>query len=149
MSIIRVIVLTALLAPASETQIIIMPIVASDAVKVAQMIARDQGYDIRNDKMYYFDMDCSCMEPLAPGYTTIAFYFNGWIQNTISISDATGQAIDFNGCEVFDYPDLRPFQQNVMKVNKTKKKSPDELAQDVGCSHPIVLKRPHAVAKQK
>jgi hypothetical protein len=75
-------------------------------------------------------------KPLLPGYTSIGFYINGNIRSSISISDTTGQAIDLNTCEIFDYPELGPFQEQMMRLSKAKKKTPQELADDAGCGSP-------------
>jgi hypothetical protein len=143
MPIILLILLVLLLPQASQAQSVIVHITTSDAVDLARMIARDEGYDVRNTKVYYFDplitKDC---KPLLEGYTSMGFYINGNIRSTISISETTGQAIDMNGCETFDYPDLKPFQEQIMRLTKAKRKTPEELADDAECSPPKVLTKP-------
>jgi hypothetical protein len=113
-------------------------------VRIAQLIARDEGYDLDKDIRdprtgekiaYWFDsLDGSPQGPLLAGYTSIGFYINTHIRSGISINDATGQTLDMTSCELFDYPDLRPFQEQVMRLSgTTKRKTPEELADEVGC----------------
>ena len=47
--------LALLLLSASQTEHIIVHIPTSDALRVAQIIARNEGYDIKDTKLYYFD----------------------------------------------------------------------------------------------
>ena len=109
-------------------------VMASDAIDLARLVARDEGYDVKNTKVYSFDfLITSDGKPLIRGYTSVGFYINGNVRSGISISETTGQTIDMNTCEIFDYPDLRPFQEEIMRLSKARKKSPDELAQDAGC----------------
>jgi len=144
---------TVLLYRAAWGQSHTIHITTSDAVKLAQMIARDEGYDIRNDKVYYFDMlpssASSDVKPLLQGYTSIGFYINVQIRSSISINEQTGQAIDVDTCEVFDYPDLKPFQRMMTGMSKARLKSPQELAHDAGCESPKVLSKPLSYKKNR
>ncbi len=129
--------------PASQAQSVIVHVTTSDAVDFARMIARDEGYDVRDTKVYYFDLlQTQNGKPLLTGYTSIGFYINGNIRSSISISETTGQAVDMNSCEVFDYPDLKPFQERIVHLSKAKRKTAQELADDAGCSSPKVLTNP-------
>jgi len=110
------------------------------------MIARDEGYDVTNTSVYSFDLlTGSGGQPFLPGYTVVGFDINGSARNLIAISNGTGQAIDFNTCEIFDYPDLKPFQERIIHLSKAKRKTAQELADDAGCSSPKVLTKPVAV----
>lgn len=145
MSIVRVATFLALLlffTPQIESEVV--HITTSDAIDLARIVARNEGYDVRNTKVYYFDLlMTSDGKPVLPGYTTIGFYINGNVRSSISISDSTGQTIDLNTCEVFDYPELKPFQQRIMRLSKARKKTLQELADDVACGSPKVLNRPN------
>jgi hypothetical protein len=142
--------LALLLFTAAQSQQVIMPISTSDAVDVARIIARDEGYDVTNTKVYYFDLLTNSEgKPFLQGYTAIGFYIDGQERNLITINNATGQAIDYNTCEIFAYPDLKSFQDNMIRVNKAKKKTPQELARDVGCGSPQVLTQPISKAKRE
>ena len=137
-----------LAAPQAKAKAITVYIPASDALMVAQIVARNEGYDIRNTKMYSFDT-LDCPAPLVEGYRSIGFYINGNVRSGISISETTGQAFDMTTCEIFDYPELRPFQKDIMRLTKVKRKTPQELADDVGCGRPRVLTRPVPLSKKK
>jgi len=108
------------------------------------MIAHDEGYDIKHGKGYYFDLLASRDgSPILKGYVTMGFYINGNIRSSISINEETGQTIDMNTCEVFDYPDLKPFQAEIRALSRKRAKTPQELADDAGCgAQPKVLSSP-------
>jgi hypothetical protein len=150
MPIVSSILIAMFLLPAlDQGRIVIMPILTSDAIDVARMIARDEGYDVTKTTVYYFqELTNSEGKPFLPGYTSIGFDINGNARNLISINNSTGQAIDFNTCEVFDYPDLKPFQERTIRLNKAKRRTPQELADEVGCSSPKVLSKPVALASR-
>src|SRR5438128_10764422 len=94
-----------LLTAPSQREVVIMPIPTSDAIDLARMIARNEGYDVTKTTIYSFDLLTSQGKPFHAGYTSIGFDINGNTRNLISINDSTGQAIDYNTCEIFDYPD--------------------------------------------
>ncbi len=118
MPLILLILLVLLLPQASQAQSVILHITTSGAVDLARMIARDEGYDVRNTKVYYFETLDTQGKHLLDGYTSIGFFINVHIRSTISISETTGQAIDMNSCEIFDYPDLKPFQEQIISLTK-------------------------------
>lgn len=120
----------------------------SDMVDVARLIAHDEGFDVGNRHVYTFEMGPS-PDTMVLGYTAIGFYINGSIANTIIVSRATGQAMDMNGCEIFDYPDLRPFQEQTMRITKARRKTSREMAKDADCANPEVLTKPVPVTKVK
>jgi hypothetical protein len=134
----------------AQSQTVIVHIPTSDAVDLARMIARDEGYDVTKTAVYSFDLlTTSGGKPFHRGYTSIGFDINGNPRNLIAISDSTGQAIDYNTCEVFDYPELRPFQEQMIRLSKVKRKTAQELADDVGCGSPKVLSKPVSYTKRK
>ncbi len=138
-------VFSVLLLSVSESGAAIVHIPTSKAISLARMVARNEGYDVGNDKVYSFELLTTADgKPLLPGYTSIGFYINGNIRSSISINETTGQAIDMNSCEIFDFPDMRPFQKEMMQLSKAKRKTPQELANDAGCSSPMVLRKPAA-----
>ena len=145
-SLIRSTLIILLLLPTSQAQSVVVHIATSDAVDLARMIAKDEGYDVRNTKVYYFDLlQTQDGKPLLNGYTSVGFYINGNIRSSISISETTGQAVDMNSREIFDYPDLKSFQERIIRLSKAKRKTAQELADDAGCSSPKVLTNPVAV----
>jgi len=137
-----------LLLSAPQAKPVSVHITTSDALRVAQIIARNEGYDIRNTKLYSFDtLDSG--HRLLEGYASMGFYINGNVRSGISISETTGQALDMNTCEVFDYPELRPFQEQILRLSKARRQTPQELADDVGCDSPRVLTKPVPLSKKK
>ena len=143
MPIVSIISLVLLLFAVPPDPSVVVHIPTSDAVDLARMIAKDEGYDVGDTKVYYFDLLITRDgQPLLKGYTSLGFYINGNIRSTISISETTGQAVDMNSCEVFDYPDLKPFQEQMMHLSKAKMKTAKELADEAGCASPEVLTKP-------
>jgi len=148
MPVIRIATLVALLlVPLAQGETVTVHVTASDAIDLARMIARDEGYDVAKTTVYSFDLlSGSEGKPFLQGYTTISFDINANPRNLIAINNNTGQAIDYNTCEIFDYPDLKPFQERVVHLSKAKRKTAQELADDAGCSSPKVLTNPVALA---
>lgn len=148
MPVIRITTLiAALLLPLAQGQTVTVHITTSDAIDFARMIARDEGYDVTKTSVYSFDvLSGSGGQPFLQGYTTISFDINANPRNLIAINNSTGQAIDYNTCEVFDYPDLKPFQERIIHLSKAKRKPAQELADDAGCSSPKVLTNPVSLA---
>lgn len=143
MPIVSSILLILFLLPASQIQPVTVHIPTSDAVDFARMIARDEGYDIQDTEVYYFDsLETRDGRPLLKGYTSVGFYINGNIRSSISISETTGQAFDMNSCEIFGYANLRPFQERILRLSKAVRKTTQELADDAGCSSPKLLEKP-------
>lgn len=139
--------LTLLLVPVAQGQTVVLPIATSDAIDFARMIAHGEGYDVRKTDLYTFESADDRGKPFVEGYTTIGFNIDASPRNLIAINNRTAQAIDFNTCEIFDYPDLKPFQERRMHLTKAPRKAPQELAADVGCSSPRVLTKPAPSAK--
>ncbi len=141
--------LTLLMLPVVQGQSVIVHIPTSDAIDLARMIARDEGYDVSDTKVFSFDLLMTKDgKPLLEGYTNIGFYINGDPRNTISINNMTGQAVDMFSCEVFDYPELRPFQEDMTRLSKAKRRTAQQLADDVECNSPKVLTNPVPLAKR-
>ncbi|MFI5176596.1 MAG: hypothetical protein ACHQKY_17180 [Terriglobia bacterium] len=148
MPVIRVTTLIALLLlPLAQGQTVTVHITTSDAIDFARMIARDEGYDVAKTTIYSFDLlSGSGGNPFLQGYTTISFDINANPRNLIAINNSTGQAVDYNTCEIFEYPDLKPFQDRILQLSKAKRRTPQELANDAGCSSPKVLTNPVSLA---
>jgi hypothetical protein len=138
-----------LLLPLAQGQTVTVHITTSDAVDFARMIARDEGYDVTKTNVYSFDLlSGSGGQPFLQGYTTISFDINANPRNLIAINNNTGQAIDYNTCEIFDYPDLKQFQERIIRLSKAKRRTVQELADDAGCRSPKVLTNPVALASR-
>jgi hypothetical protein len=145
MSVVKIIstLLALLVLPMTQGQSVIVHIPTSDAIDLARMIAKDEGYNVSDTKVFSFDLlMTNDGKPLLQGYTSIGFYINGDPRNTISFNNMTGQAIDMFSCEVFDYPEVRSFQEDMIRLSKVKRKTAQELADDAGCSSPKVLTNP-------
>ncbi|HEU4415206.1 MAG TPA: hypothetical protein VFT65_10530 [Candidatus Angelobacter sp.] len=128
------------LVPQSVSRVFIP---TSEALQVAQRVARDQGYSISNRKVYYFELMLTPDgKPTYPGYVTFGFYGNSNPLNTIAISETTGQVIDPMICVVFEYPDLKPFQEGIQRASQTRRLPLKELMENIGCDTYTVQDRP-------
>lgn len=142
--------LTLVMLPLDNSRPVLVHITTSDAIDLARKIARDEGYDVTKTNIYSFDLLITPEgKPFLEGYTSIGFDINGNPRNLIAISDKTGQAIDYNTCEIFDYPDLISFQERMTHLSKAKRKTAQELAKDAGCDSPKVLNKPVSFPRPK
>ncbi len=115
----------------------------SQAVDYARAIARDEGYDVTHSGIYTFDLlTGDCGAPVVRGYVALGFDILGSSRNMIVINLRTGQTLDYTTCEVFDFPDLKPFRDSVRDITGAKLMTPEELAKQVGCGKLEVLKTP-------
>lgn len=137
------ILLALLMLTATDYARVRVHITTADAIDLARKIAHDEGYDVNKTTVYSFDLlTAADGKPFQPGYTSVGFDINGNPRNLILINDSTGQAIDYNSCEIFDYPNLRSFQKRLMRLSNSRRKTPSELAKDIGCDAPKVLSKP-------
>ena len=146
-----VLLLAMFLFSSLQSQVLVRRIPDSDAIDLARIIARDEGYDLGIQTIEYsFIMarDSQC-KPLVFGYTSVIFNIDASARNLIGINDSTGQAIEMNTCEVFDYPNVIPFQKQTMRINRTKRKTAQELADDVDCGIPKILTKQALPTKRK
>ncbi len=131
------------LSPGQQSQQASVNITTSDAIDLARAIASDEGYDVKRSSVYSFELLLGKEgEPFLRGYTSIGFNINGGARNLLVIDNTTGQVADFNTCEVFDYPNVRGFQQQILHLSGAQRKTPQEIADDVGCDSPKVLNQP-------
>jgi len=122
----------------------------SIALEVAQRVARDQGYAISDTSEYYFDlMTTKQGQPVQPGYVTVGFYGNNNPLNQLSINQTTGQVIDSIRCVIFEYPDLKSFQQMLQKETGIKPLSKNEIMENIGCDTLKSLNVPAAPSQSK
>jgi hypothetical protein len=106
----------------------------SDAIDVAEKVAKGEGYSLADRRMFFFDLMLDKSgKPLFPGYVTVGFYWNNDVVSAISISESTGQVLDIDRCVVFDYPSLRTFGRDVRRGTGLPPLSMDELSKKVGC----------------
>jgi hypothetical protein len=107
----------------------------SEEVTVATMAARDDGYEPNTPGTFLDEMRDSHGQPLYPGYKTIVLYSSGNIVHSYSIRIQTGDIADAHTCQLFAYPDLLKFRQNLMTTFGTSPVSPSQIADELGCSH--------------
>ena len=136
-----------LLPPLVQSQTVTVHITTSDAIDLVRQIVHDEGYDV--SKANFDLIEGEAGKPFVAGYTAMDFALNGYHAGLILINNSTGQAIDVNSCDVFDYPDLRPFQDRISRLSKTGRKTPQELAHDAGCESPKVRAKAVPSAKHK
>ncbi len=141
---------------ATQTEPSFVHISSSTAITVAQTIARGEGYEIRTDlddvrqSPYDFDvLTASGGRPLVRGYIAIGFTIDERARNLILINERTGQTIDMNSCEVFDFPALRSFENQIIRLTKATRLTPQQLADNVGCSSAILVTKPVPIKKGK
>ena len=120
----------------------------SDLIDYARLIARDSGYDVADTRVYGFSINTP-HDSLVPGYTTIQFIEHEHVIKVIMVNNRTGQAIEFNLCEIFDYPNLKPWQELFIGRSNAVLKTPQELADDVDCRGPKVLTDPLPLRKRQ
>jgi hypothetical protein len=114
----------------------------SVALEVAQKVATNNGFAISN-KLYFFDLETTKDgKPALPGYITFGFFGNSNPLLEISINESTGQIVDSVRCLIFEYPDLKRFQEDLRRETGARPISNDELATSIGCDSFQVLSRP-------
>ena len=123
-------------------------LLTSDVIDYARAIVRDNGYNVADTGVYQLYVNTP-RDSLVRGYTTIHVLEHSHPIYIIMLNDSTGQTIDFNWCQVFDYPDLKPWQDRVLRATNAKPKTPQELAREVGCSDPKVLSKPVPIEKRR
>src|SRR5882672_6388367 len=93
-------------------------ITTSTAIDYARTIARDQGYDVSKKDLYSYDvMTHYGGKPIEDDYIAIDVRVGTHAANFLMINRHTGQAIDYNTCEIFDYPDSKSFQKKIIALS--------------------------------
>jgi len=106
----------------------------SAALDVAEKVAKGEGYSLADRTKFFFDVMLDKEnKPVFPGYVTVGFYWNSDIVSAISINEETGQVLDIDKCTVFDYPQVRSFQQDLSRGTGIPALSLDALSKKVGC----------------
>jgi hypothetical protein len=103
---------------------------APQVASIAKQIATDEGWPI-DQKGYTFD-------PMTPtdddGFDSIGLYHNAHLVRMYSINRTTGDIVDFmRGCDVFQFPDLKPFQAKIRSATHSSGLTTEQLAAKVGC----------------
>lgn len=106
----------------------------SDAIEVAERVARAEGYSLTDRTKFFFDlMQDRNGKPLFPGFVTVGFYWNSDIVSAISINENTGQVLDIDKCLVFDYPSLQSYERSVRRGTALPPLSMGQLQKLTGC----------------
>ena len=114
----------------------------SEALHVAETVARAEGYRLDDRRRYAFDLITRKDDhPFLAGYVTFGFYWDGDTVSTISINERTGLAVDPVACQIFDYPSLRA-DRTRMKVNGSPPDLMGDLKTQSGCESFRTLTRP-------
>jgi hypothetical protein len=72
----------------------------------------------------------------------MGFYGHNNLLQEFAISESTGQIADPRTCQVFEFPDLIPFQRSQTNQSGLKPKSQVQLMSDFGCDHLTVIRSP-------
>jgi hypothetical protein len=124
-------VLLGMQAGASSNKVFIP---TSAALDVAEKVAKGEGYSLADRTKFFFDVMLDKEnKPVFPGYVTVGFYWNSDIVSAISINEETGQVLDIDKCTVFDYPEVRSFQQDLSRGTGVPALSLEALSKKVGC----------------
>jgi hypothetical protein len=118
----------------------------SAAIDVARLLARDLGYPIdKYPKRYFFDqVTGGDGKPLTFGYVAISFWSGAQPINHFEINESTGQIVDDVACEVFDFPNLKPFQHEQQGLSGARPETIEELLGDgrFPCEKLTIVNRP-------
>lgn len=103
---------------------------AAQVASIAKQIATEEGWPI-DQKGYTFD-------PMTPteddGFDSIGLYKDAHLVRMYSINRTTGDIVDFmRGCDVFQFPDLKPFQAQIRSATHSPGLTPEQLAAKAGC----------------
>lgn len=136
-------------APTGGTHVFIP---TSTAIRIAEAVARGEGYDLSDRRRYFFDLvQGAAGKPLIDNYIALGFYWNGDLINTIAINERTGLTInertgltiDATGCAIFDYPALRAYRTST----KLTLIPPADLKQHTGCDSFQTIRVPKPIPR--
>ncbi|HXC94764.1 MAG TPA: hypothetical protein VNU92_03640 [Edaphobacter sp.] len=97
---------------------------------IATILAHDEGWPLGNPDY--------TLDPMTPdtddGFDSIGVYKKAHLVRMYSINRSTGQIVDFmRGCQVFRFPNLEHFEQNIRSQTKIAPLTDQQLAKKVGC----------------
>jgi len=120
------------LSPATQVKVLVP---TSDAVDISRIVARNQGYNVSNRTLSYFDvLRTKDGKPPIPGYITVGFYVNSSPVLDISINETTGQVVDATRCLLFEYADVEKYSRDIRRMSKARPLTHDELKSALGCT---------------
>src|SRR5579871_1339842 len=137
-----------LLQAAPQNGQVMAGLLTSDVIDYVRAIVRDNGYNVSETDVYQIYIN-QTKDTLVRGYTTIHVLEHDHPIFLIMLSNTTGQTIEFNACQVFNYPDIRRWRDRVLRQRHAVPKTPQELAREVGCSNPKVLSEPVPLRRQQ
>ena len=121
----------------------------SEVLHIAEMAARDEGFDVQNKKLFFFDLQTTADgKEIVPGYVSMGFYGNGHPIHVYSINKKTAQVVDIGHCEIFLYRDLISYAKGMNAESGRPLKSREELADEVGCATLRILDKSNPTPKQ-
>ena len=109
---------------------------ASQVNDIATILAHDEGWPL-SDPDYTLD-------PMKPdvddGFDSIGVYKKAHLVRMYSINRTTGDIVDFmRGCDVFQFPDLKPFQAQIRSATHSPGLTPEQLAAKAGCPNLAIV----------
>jgi hypothetical protein len=112
----------------------------SSVLHLAEMAAKDEGFPINNEKLFFFDLITGKEgKELVPGYISIGFYGNDHPIHTYSINKKTAQIVDAVHCEVFLFKDVAAFAEEMQSESGQQPLTFEKLADEVGCDELTVI----------
>jgi len=132
MSILALAIVSIALSTQTAPKIIhFMPI--STIVRVAEMAARDEGYNLDAEDIFLDIMQGKDRKEPIPGYKSIGLYRDGHLVRFYAIRVDTGDIVDPMVCEIFRYPNLLEFKRKTIRNFSTKEVSLEMIMDEIGC----------------
>lgn len=119
----------------------------SEEVRVASMAALDEGYDPNIDGTFLDELLTPDGKQPHPGYKTIGLYSDGSLVHSYAIRVQTGDVVDARTCQIFEYPNLLKFKQNLMTNFGTDPVSRQQIAEELNCAKLEVVRLPRRARK--
>ncbi len=137
----EILVALAVAAPQTLPESYLLP--TSEIVRVANMVARDEGFKLDADGIYLNELRTAEGKEPIDGYASIGLYQHGHPRRSYAIRVKTGDVVETELCEIFRFPDLLRFRRETMWGFGTREAALDKIAAEVGCRHlKIVTRRP-------
>ena len=127
-------------AASSQQPKVTVFIPTSEVVRIATIVARDEGYNPYARGMFLDELRTAEGKEPQPGYASIALYRNGHIIRSYSIRNETVDVLDPDDCKIFRFPVLIRYA----RTNAVDKKAVplSVIASEIGCETLKVVSRP-------
>ncbi|WP_250633674.1 hypothetical protein [Pinirhizobacter soli] len=124
-----------LLYAASQNTPAVLELPTSEEMRLTGLVAKHFDIPRKFGRPYYYDL-----KGAPDGYKSVGVYMGNWA-NVVDfmIDEQTGQIINPDTCEVYDFPNVRPFKKELQAQYLTHDLTPNELADGVGCENPKVV----------